>query len=414
MTSWRERRAVRWWRAQPEMLRDAIGGVPVALLVAVNQSTPEEASVTQVLVTMVVIGVALTLRRRRPVVTYVTALLVVVIALTGLEFLAVAGYAVIVYARRARPVLVVTASVAASLAGYLRYWPTLDLDVIAGDLVLIAAIAVLPVVLGCTVRSARHARAELETRNAELVELRAREAAHAVQRERLRIARELHDVVAHHVSAITLRANAGRHVAARDPEAAAEALDYIATSGRATLDEMRAFVGTLRGDATGAAGALAPTPGLADLPELVASYRRSGLRVDAELDDAGVDVPTPVGLHVYRIVEEGLTNVLRHSGADRAWVRLTCADGTIEVTVDDNGRGLSGDGDGSRRGHGLVGVAERVALQGGRSHLGPGPHGGCRLTATLPIMATSTTGDDHDRRDAATAPAAGATPVVRS
>lgn len=383
MSTWRERPAFSWWRAQPEVLRDAVGAVPIALLIAVNQSTPEEASTTQVVVTMLVVAVALTVRRQRPVVTYVTALGVVAIALTGLEFLAVAGYTVVVYDRRARPVLVVAASVVASLAGYLRYWSTLDLAVIAGDLVLVVGIALLPVVLGTAVRNARHARAELEARNAELVELREKEAAHAVQRERLRIARELHDVVAHHVSAMTLRANAGRHLATRDPDAAAEALDHIATSGRATLDEMRSFVGALRGDDAGAAGALTPTPGLADLPELLASYRRGGLQVDAELEDAGADVPTPVGLHVYRIIEEGLTNVLRHSGAERAWVRLTREDDTIHLTVDDNGHGLATGG--ARDGHGLVGVAERVALQGGHSELGPGPHGGCRLAASLPV-----------------------------
>jgi signal transduction histidine kinase len=381
---------MRWWREQPEILRDAVGALPIALLVPVNQSTPDEASVAQVIVTMLVVAVALTVRRQWPLVTYLAALLVVAFAQTGLEFLAVASYTVVVHAPRPRPVLVVVTSALASLAGYLRYWPTLAFDAIAGDLVLIAAIAVLPVVLGNAVRSARQARAELEARNAELVELRGREAAHAVQRERLRIARELHDVVAHHVSAMTLRANAGRHIATRDPAAAAEALDYVATSGRAALDEMRTFVGALRGDGTSASGALAPTPGIADLPELLASYRRSGLTVDAEFDDVGVDVPTPVGLHVYRIVEEGLTNVLRHSGAARAWVRLRCEDGTIHLTVDDNGHGLPDSG--PRDGHGLVGVGERVALHGGRCNLGPGPHGGCRLAASLPVASGSSDG----------------------
>jgi len=387
MSSRWQRLVVRWWRQQPEVLRDAVGAVPVALLVAVNQSTPEEASLTQVIVTMLVVAVAVTVRRQRPLVTYLAALLVVAIAQTGLEFLAVASYTVVVYLSRPRPVLVVATSTLAALAGYLRYWPTLDVEVIVGDVVLIAAIAVLPVVLGTAVRNARQARSELEARNTELVELRGKEAAHAVQRERLRIARELHDVVAHHVSAMTLRANAGRHLATRDPDAAAEALDYIATSGRATLDEMRSFVGALRGDATNTAGALVPTPGLADLPELVASYRRGGLTVDAELDDVAADVPTPVGLHAYRIVEEGLTNVLRHSGADRAWVRLTYEDDTIHVTIDDNGHGLPADG--PRAGHGLVGVAERVALQGGQSRLRSGAHGGCRLEASLPISPAS-------------------------
>jgi signal transduction histidine kinase len=389
---------MRWWRERSEILRDAVGAVPIALLVAVNQRTPDEASVTQVIVTMLVVAVALTVRRQRPLVTYLAALLVVSIALTGLEFLAIASYTVVVHTQRPRPVLVVATSALAAIAGYVRYWSTPSLDAIAGDLVVIAAIAVLPVVFGCAVRSSREVRAELEAQNAELVELRDREAAHAVQRERLRIARELHDVVAHHVSAMTLRANAGRHLATRDPDAAAEALEYIAASGRATLDEMRTFVGALRGDGTSGSGALAPTPGLADLPELLTSYRRNGLTVDAELDDVGVDVPTPVGLHVYRIVEEGLTNVLRHSGAQRAWIRLRFEDGTIHLTVDDNGHGLPEGG--SRDGHGLVGVAERVALQGGRCELGPGPHGGCRLAASLPLSPASSDGSSRSETPA--------------
>src|SRR6056297_2102369 len=126
-----------WWRERPEILRDAVGAVPIALLVAVNQRTPDEASLTQVVATMLAIAVALTVRRRWPHATYGTALLVVVVALTGLEFLAVASYTVVAYARRPRPVLVVTTSALATLGGYLRYWPTLALEAIAPDLVLI-------------------------------------------------------------------------------------------------------------------------------------------------------------------------------------------------------------------------------------------------------------------------------------
>lgn len=385
---------MQWWTQRSEILRDAVGGLPIALLVAVNQRTPEEASSAQVVVTILVIAAALAVRRRRPVVTYLVALAVVAIAQTGLEFLAIAGYTVITATRRPRPVLTVIASTLTTLAGYVRFWPELRLEAIAGDLVLIAAIALLPVVLGSAVRNARHTRAELEARNAELVELRRREAAHAVQAERLRIARELHDVVAHHVSAMTLRANAGRHVAARDPQAAADALGYVADAGRATLDEMRTFVGALRGDGSPGAGNLAPTPGFEELPELLASYRDNGLTVDAELDDVPADVPTPVGLHVYRIVEEGLTNVLRHSGARRAWVRLGVDGGVIHLTVDDNGHGPPADT--SRSGHGLVGVAERVALHSGRYAFGASPHGGCRLSASLPVAPTPTAAEGSD------------------
>jgi signal transduction histidine kinase len=374
---------MRLWKQQPEMVRDAVGAaVLVAVFLISQQRFGPGGSGVRAITVVVVMGVAVTVRRRWPLATYVAALLTTAVATTGIEFLAVAGYTLAAYEQRARPAPLVAASALALTVGFLQYWPSRALDAIAGDLILIAATAVLPVVFGRAVRRARQTTAELEARNAELVDLREVAAAHAVEAERFRIARELHDVVAHHVSAMTVRARAGRHVAARDPQAATDALAYVAETGTQALTAMGAFVGALRGETDGdGPDDLAPQPGLDQIPALVESFRHAGLVVHTEIDgDVGPLAPA-LDLNAYRIVEEGLTNALRHGGADRAWVRIESTPDRLRVEVDDNGRGL-GPGDG-RRGHGLIGIAERAALHGGTSSLRAGPRGGCRLEATL-------------------------------
>ncbi len=336
---------------------------------------------------VVVMGVAVTVRRRWPFVTYVAALLTTAVASTGIEFLAVAGYTLAAYEPRARPAPVMAGSALALTVGFLQYWPSVAVEDIAGDVILIAATAVLPAVFGRAVRRARLTTAELEARNAELVELREVAAAHAVEAERFRIARELHDVVAHHVSAMTVRARAGRHVAARDPQAAADSLSYVAEAGTEALTAMGSLVGALRGENAGT-DHLVPQPGFAEIPTLLASFRRTDLIVDAEIDDPVGPIPPALGLNTYRIVQEGLTNALRHGAADHIWVRIRCTPEQLCVQVDDNGRGLTPRG--GRTGHGLVGVAERAALHGGASSLGPSPRGGCRLEVTLGLNASPT------------------------
>jgi len=367
------------------MFRDAVGAVPIVLVFVVAQQVfGAGGSLLRAAVVVVVIGAGLTVRRRWPRLAFAAALGVVAVATTGLEFLVIVSYTLVAYDRRARPAVVGALSCVAMVVGYLHYWPTVVLDEIAGDLILIAALAVLPPVIGRMVRTARDTTAELTARNAELEILREREARHAVEAERFRIARELHDVVAHHVSAMTVRARAGHHVAAKDPRAAEEALAYIAEAGTETLRAMGAFVGTLRGaEASEDSGDLAPQPSLADLPELVESFRRTGLVVHEDLGTAPTTVPRAVGLNAYRIVQEGLTNAIRHGAAERAWVRVWFTDGLLHLQVDDNGRGLPDDR--VPTGHGLVGIAERAALHAGTSALSGSPRGGCRLEASLAL-----------------------------
>jgi signal transduction histidine kinase len=383
---------MRLWRQQPEMLRDAVGAaVLVAVFLIAQQRSGLGGSALRAIAIVVVMGVALTIRRRWPLATYAAALLTAAVASTGIEFLAVAGYTLAAYQPRARPGPVMAASALALTVGFLQYWPAVVLEDIAGDLILIAATSVLPVVFGRAVRRARETTAQLEARNAELVELREVAAAHAVEAERFRIARELHDVVAHHVSAMTVRARAGRHVAARDPQAAAAALSYVAEAGTEALTAMGSLVGALRGeDGDADRDDLVPQPGFDEIPVLLESFRGTGLVVHAEIDDPPGPIPPALGLNTYRIVQEGLTNALRHGAADRAWVQIWFTPDRLHVRVDDDGRGL-GPQD-HPGGHGLVGVAERAALHDGTSSLAPGPRGGCRLDVTLGLGTSPTPG----------------------
>ncbi|MGY1836310.1 response regulator [Blastococcus sp. SYSU DS0510] len=300
-----------------------------------------------------------------------------------MEFLAVVSYTLVAYRKRVRPAPVAGISALALVIGHLDYWPELVVDEVAGDLILIAGISVLPVVLGQAVRNARRTTAELTRRNAELVVLRQQAADHAVEAERFRIARELHDVVAHHISAMTVHARAGHHVAERDPQAALDALGYVAEAGSEAVTAMGSFVGTLRGEvAAGGRDELVPQPTLEDLPDLLESFRRTGLVVHEDLHTTGVSVARALGLNAYRIVEEALTNAIRHGAAERVWVQVWFDGEDLHLQVDDNGRGL--DGGCTPTGHGLVGMAERAELHGGAMVFGPSPRGGCRVEATLP------------------------------
>ena len=379
-----------WWNRRSETTRDAVGAIPLILIFVVAQRGFEGESVIRGILVVLAIGLAMIVRRRWPVVSYLTALVTVALAQTGLELLGLISYSLIVYEPRARPTLVAAVSALSATVGYLQYWPAFVLEDVAPDLAIIAVVAVLPVLFGRGVRRYRSTTAELAARNTELVRLREQAAAHAVQTERLRIARELHDVVAHHVSAMTVRARAGHHVATTDPDAATEALAYVADAGTATLNSMRAFVGTLRDGETGGTADPAdvvPQPGVDEIPALLESFRGTGLVVHTDLDDPPTGIGPALGLNVFRIVQEALTNVIRHGAAERAWVDIRFDEDAVRIQVDDNGRGLHLDG--RTPGHGLVGVAERAALHDGISTLGPSPRGGCRLEATLRMASSA-------------------------
>jgi signal transduction histidine kinase len=204
----------------------------------------------------------------------------------------------------------------------------------------------------------------------------------AVAEERARIARELHDVVGHSVSVMTVQASGVRRLLKPDQEREREALLIVERTGREALAEMRRMVGVLRRPEEGPA--LAPQPTLDHLDRLVDQAREAGLPVELRVEGEAVELPAGVDLTAYRLVQEGLTNALKHAGATRAEVLVNYGAAEIEVTVTDNGKGV-GNGDGG--GHGLVGMRERVSVYGGELDAGPRPGGGYRLRAKLPVTA---------------------------
>jgi signal transduction histidine kinase len=233
------------------------------------------------------------------------------------------------------------------------------------------------------VRRAYTARLE---RTAELERTRAEQARRAVAEERLRLARELHDVVAHSISVIAVQSGVGAHVAQTQPEEAAKALAAIEATSRAALIELRRLLGVLRQEGE-PQGDLAPAPGLADLDGLLAEMAKAGLGVRLRVEGTPSPLPAGVDLSAYRIVQEALTNVVKHAGPARAQVTIGYRHQEVRVEVSDDGRGVTAPtGDGRARvGHGLIGMRERVQVFGGDLEVGPGPVGGFRVAARLPF-----------------------------
>ena len=203
----------------------------------------------------------------------------------------------------------------------------------------------------------------------------------AVADERARIASELHDVVAHHVSMMVVQAEGGASVAPTDPGRAVEAFDAISASGRQAMTEMRRVLGVLKEE--GSDGALAPQPGLAAVVDLVEGVRCSGLDVDLRLEGRARPLAPGLDLSAYRIVQEALTNAVRHADAHRLTVAVRYHDEVVELEVADDGRGPAADVAASG-GHGLVGMRERVALYGGELRVGTREGGGFAVVARLP------------------------------
>jgi signal transduction histidine kinase len=260
---------------------------------------------------------------------------------------------------------------------------TITLDAVTPYLVTIAAIVTAAWALGFAAQQRERYVAGLVERAEQAERMAEREIELAAQDERSRIAREMHDVVAHGLSVIVVQADGARYAAAKDPDVAVATLETIGATGRESLTEMRRLLGLLRTGDTG----VRPVPGLGDLPYLVEETRAAGTSIEADLPDPVPEVPEGVGLAAYRIVQEALTNVRKHAGPG-ATVRLRVRIGpTLDLEVHDDGRGAAATTDG--RGLGQVGMRERASVHGGTLRAGPAAGGGYTVSATMPLRTAS-------------------------
>jgi signal transduction histidine kinase len=307
--------------------------------------------------------------------------------------LGVAGYIVAAGLPRRSSIRAVMAaaaalSVALGFAGITRSAAPLAVESVEGFLPLAAAWFI-----GDSVAARRRYVAGLAEQSERERAAEAERARQEVREERVRIARELHDVVAHTLAVITVQAGVGRRLMAKRPEEASSALESIETIGRTAQDELRVVLGLLREEETEAA-ALAPAPRLVDLKELVDTVRASGTPVDLRTSGTGRQLSLALELTVYRVVQEALTNIVRHAPGARAMVDVAVSAAEIRLEVSDDG-GSSPNPAGAQgrlpipgTGHGIVGMRERIAAFGGWLEAGPLPGGGFRVLARVPIQAT--------------------------
>jgi signal transduction histidine kinase len=277
------------------------------------------------------------------------------------------------HAAQARIGLAVTLAAAAVITGN-------DPRHVTGDFVFTPALFAIAWLAGFALRQRGAQVDEAEARAAAAERERQVAARIAVAEERARIARELHDIVAHSVSVMVLQAGAVRHHLPAAMSQDKEALEGVERTGRAALVEMRRLLGAMRQD--GDDLELSPQPGLDSLDQLVAEVERAGLPVRVHVDGDAVPLPRAIDLSAYRIIQEGLTNVLKHAQAKQADVTVRYGDADLHIEVRDDGRG-TGWTDG--RGHGLLGVRERVKIYGGEMTTGAASDGGFVLDTRLPL-----------------------------
>ncbi|MEU5182157.1 sensor histidine kinase [Streptomyces longwoodensis] len=242
---------------------------------------------------------------------------------------------------------------------------------------------------GDAVRSRRAVVQAMRERAERAERTREEEARRRVAEERLRIARDLHDVVAHHIALVNVQAGVAAHVMDKRPDQAKEALAHVREASRSALNELRATVGLLRQSGDPEAPT-EPAPGLDRLDELAGTFRSAGLRVEVARADQGTTLPAAVGLAAYRIIQEALTNVQKHAGPEAgAEVSVVRVGPNVEITVLDDGRADDPPDPVSGGGHGLLGMRERVTALRGTLTTGPRYGGGFRVHAILPVKTRS-------------------------
>ncbi|SCE83527.1 Signal transduction histidine kinase [Micromonospora matsumotoense] len=374
------RRAPDWVDAALAVLAAVLAvAVLVSADVAAIDPALHRASVTAVVITAV--GAAGTgLRRRRPLLGLALVAVAAFVVSGGSYFTGVlpyltmlALYSVAAHGTRREAVIGLALVVVAFIA--LRGAGVPDLAVI--DVATSAAICVAVVAVGDTVRQRRAHQRDLLAAAGVRADIASRQ---AVVEERLRIARELHDVVAHSMSLIAVQAGVGAHLLRGDPDAAERALVVIAETSRRALVQTRSVVGLLRGGDD----ASPSVPGLVSLETLVQGVREAGLSVDVRIDGTRRDVPAVVDLAAYRVVQEALTNAVRHAPDHPVTVRITYAPTALRVVVGAAGTGERADVPPTAPGYGLLGLRERARAVGGSLTAGATADGGFQVCADLP------------------------------
>jgi signal transduction histidine kinase len=377
----RERRRYGWRsRAFDVAVALAAAGAEVAAV------TDEDQSVAAV-VLAVIAGLALVARRRAPLATFAVVWVAIAVLAVFSELAAGISSLVALYTAAAmlerRVSLGVLAATLALLPGVALANSNVSDSQRLTDAVVACAVCVGIWALGAYVQTRRRYLQELRDRAADLEREREQLARIAEHEERASIARELHDIVAHSVTVMLVGVRGARDVLRSKPEVADDTLARVETSGEQSLAELRRILALLRGPEEGAEAR--PQPSLAQLEELIAEYRDAGLPVRLTVAGQPRALPSGIELSVYRIVQEALTNVLKHSRPSEVTVTLSFRDADgLEVEVVDDGRAAAGDG-APAAGHGLVGMRERVALLGGELEAGRRAGGGFRVAARLPV-----------------------------
>jgi signal transduction histidine kinase len=374
----------------------------VSLAVTYGELPPGDTTFSQgftlaVVASMLGITLPLAWRRRYPlsvgvvvVVAFLLARIVVNVPESQVSLLAawLMIYSVPAYGRRPlrTPVLALCfAAIVAELVRELFFAGPPTVSPLARCFVLFYNVVVLalPWLLGSAIRSLRDRQRELAEQTVELQVEREENARQAVFAERVRIARELHDVVAHHVSVIGVQAAGARRVMDRQPALAAEALSSIEASSRQAVIELHRLLGFLR--RSDDIDVLSPQPGLGQLADLIAEAGHAELKVDLTIEGQPTLLSPTLEVSAYRVIQEALTNIRKHSAAKTARVRIEYGTTDLEVEVLDDGPGRETDPPGTRAGHGLIGMRERAALHGGHLSCGPRPDRGFAVHATFPL-----------------------------
>jgi signal transduction histidine kinase len=380
------------------LLAVAAAAVGVSLLAAVLPFDPGSPRAWAAYLLLLAHTLPLAVRRRWPLAVLVWALATGAAFATVGPSLVALSFTMLIYVYTAAahcPRRVSLAGLAATEALLLMAWLARPRSIgDRGTLVIDGLLLAAAWWLGDGTRRRLEAVAAAQQRAAELELAREELARRAVGEERLRIARELHDVVAHSMSIIAVQSGVGAHVLDSQPEEARKALAAVEATSRQALVEMRRLLGVLREEAE-PRGSLAPAPGLAEVEALAAEVARAGVRVEVRIEGTPAALPAGLDLSAYRIVQEALTNVVKHARPAAVVVRVAYEPGQVAVEVIDDGKGLESasgrrltdsDRPSGRSGRsGIPGMRERAALYGGTLEAGPLPGGGFRVAATLPL-----------------------------